>query len=455
MFKYRNPIIWYIAVLFVLWTPSSVAQESLTLSEAVAHALESNPELAIDEPGRQAANEEFKAAKERYLPRLDFEMSYLAGNNPAFVFSTLLTQQKFTEENFDIERLNSPSAEDNWQTRFTLQQTIWDFGRTGAYREMANLGVQSADRSHEEHVRQVLLAVIDAYYATTLARESLETASMAVRSAEAIESQAEARVKEGVTVEADLLRSRVYLSAARQQEIQARGNLENAKARLNRLMGRPLTDPVGETASLIPFEISLPPEEKLLAEQKQERPDYQNLLTELKQSELAVKAKKKEYLPVLSGYGAWEIDNPLPELSGGDNWAAGVILNWNLFAGGSDKARLDSSRFRMEQKRRQIQAMESAMELEIRSALVRYRSAEQQVAAAQAAEAQSEEGLRILKNRYDAGLATMTDLLSSETARSSARTQLAEAIYRQRLSYAQVEYVAGILSPESPAVNLQ
>ena len=99
--------------------------------------------------------------------------------------------------------------------------------------------------------------------------------------------------------------------------------------------------------------------------------------------------------------------------------------------------------------------MDSAMALEVRRALIQYRAAEQQVEAARAAEALGEEGLRILRNRYDAGLATMTDLLSAETARSSARTNLAQAIFRQRLSYAQVEYAAGILSPSSPAMNLQ
>ncbi|MBN2321476.1 MAG: TolC family protein [Acidobacteria bacterium] len=455
MAKYKNPIIWYIAALCILFNQPSVAQDRLALSEAVARALESNPELAIDEPGRQAAQAEFKAAGGGYLPRLDFEQSYLAGNNPAFVFSTLLTQEKFTEANFDVATLNAPDAEDNWQTRFTLQQTIWDFGRTRTHREIARMGVQKADQSHEDHIRQVVLAVIEAYYATTLAGESLETARITLRSAEAIEAQAEARVREGVAVEADLLRSRVYLSSAKQREIEATGNLENARARLNRLMGRPLSQPVGETSALLPIEISLPSEESLLSEQKQRRPDYRNLLTELEEAELGVRARKKEFLPVVAGYGTWEADNPSLDTSGGNNWAAGISLNWNLFSGGSDKARLDASRFRLEQKRRQIRAMESAMALEIRNALVRYRSAKQQVAAAQAAEAQSEEGLRILRNRYEAGLATMTDLLSAETARSSARTTLTEALYRQRLSYAQLEYVAGILSPTSPAVNLQ
>jgi outer membrane protein len=456
MFKSSNSVNWFIAALCILSISlPSAAQGKLTLAEAAIRALESNPDLAIDEPGRQAAQAEFKAARAGYLPRLDFEQSYLAGNNPVFVFGTLLTQEKFTAANFDLSTLNSPSPEDNWQTRATLQQTIWDFGRTRTRREMADLGVKKADQSHEEHIQQVLVAVIDAYYTTTLSGEALETARLALRSAESIESQARTRVEEGLAVEADLLRSRVYLSVAKQQEIQASGRLENAYAQLNRLMGRPLGESIGETTALVPVRFELPSEETLLSQYKQFRPDYRSLLTEQKAAELAVSARKKEFLPVLAGFGTMEMDNPSLDAFGGNNWSAGITLSWNLFSGGSDAAQLQAARFRLEQKRRQVKAMESAMELEIRSALIQYRSAEQQVAVAQAAEAQSEEGLRILKNRYEAGLATMTDLLSAETARSGARTNLYEAIYRQRLSYAQVEYVAGTLNLSSPAVNLQ
>jgi outer membrane protein len=447
--------IWYVALPCLLLSFPLAAQEKLTLAEAVTRALESNPDLAIDEPGREAAHAEFKAAGAGYLPRIDLEQSYLAGNNPVFVFSTLLTQEKFTAANFDLPTLNSPSPEDNWQSRATLQQTIWDFGRTRTRREIAGLGVKKADQAHEQHIQQVLLAVMDAYYATTLSRESLETARLALKSAQSIEARAKERVDEGLTVEADLLRSRVYLSTAKQQEIQASGRLENAYALLNRLMGRPMSEPVGETVPLVPADIEMPSEETLLAEQKERRPDYRNLLTELREAELAVQSRKKEFLPVLAGYGTMEMDNPSLDDFGGNNWSAGITLSWNLFSGGSRAAQLDAARLRLEQKRRQVKAMESAMALEVRNALVQCRVAAEHVSAAQAAVAQSEEGLRILKNRYEAGLATMTDLLSSETARSSARTGLSEAIYRQRLSYAQLEYVAGILSPSSPAVKLK
>jgi outer membrane protein len=445
----------FIILMWLFLSYPLAAQQRLSLSDAVTRALENNPDLAIDAPGQQAARSEFKAARAGYLPRLDFEQSYLAGNNPVFVFGALLTQQRFTTENFALPSLNAPSPVNNLQTRATVQQNIWDFGRTRNVREQALLGVNLTDQSHEEHKRQVLLSVFDGYYSTSLANDALETAQATLRSAQAIESQAKARVESGLAVEADLLRSRVYLAAAKQQEIQAQGQLDTARAQLNRIMGYPLGQAIGATAPLTVKSLPIPAEEILISEQKKQRPDYQNLLTELRMTEVAVSSRSKERLPVLAGYATWEADNPSLNDYGGNNWSTGITLRWNLFAGGSDAAQLEAARQRREQKRRQISAMESAMQLEIRQALIQCRTSEQQVLVAQAAEAQSEEGLRILRNRYDTGLATMTDLLSAETARSAAHTNLAGAIYHQRLSYAQLEYAAGILHPKSPAMNLQ
>jgi outer membrane protein len=450
----RYRIVWS-AVLIWIGLSLPLPAQSLSLSEAVARALEHNPDLAADAPGQEAARSEYRATRAGYLPRLDFEQSYLAGDNPVFVFGTLLTQRRFTADNFGLPTLNNPDPIDNLQTRATVQQNIWDFGRTRAQRERAKLGIHMADEQHSEHQREVMLAVVESYYATSLANDALETARKALQSAAAIEAQAKARVDSGLAVEADLLRSRVYLASAKQQEIQALGQIDTAQAQLNRLMGNPLGEPVGTTTQLVVKSVSVPSEESLTAEQKQRRPDYQNLLAELHQAELVVSSRSKERLPVIAGYTTWEMDNPSLHDYGGANWAAGVTLHWNLFAGGSDAAQLDAARQRLLQKKRQLAAMESAMALEVRKALIQYRAAEQQVLAAQAAEAQSEEGLRILRNRYDAGLATMTDLLSAETARSSARTNLAQALYRQRVSLAQVEFAAGTLSPTSPSMNLQ
>jgi outer membrane protein len=279
------------------------------------------------------------------------------------------------------------------------------------------------------------------------------TARPALASAEAMVKQAQSRVDSGLAVEADLLRSRVYLASAQQSQIQAHGQEELARAQLNRLMGMPLDNPFGETAPLTRAVYPLPSEDALAAELRKRRPDYQFLQDEVRQAELEERGKKNQFYPTLGAFATWEADNPSLKEAGGSNWMAGLSLRWNIYAGGSDSALLQASRQRLEQKRRQLQAMESAMALEVHQAIIRARSAEQQVQAMQAAEAESQESLRILQNRYEAGLATMTDLLSAEALRSAARTALAETIYRHRLSHAQMEYAAGMLSASSPAIT--
>jgi outer membrane protein TolC len=47
----------------------------------------------------------------------------------------------------------------------------------------------------------------------------------------------------------------------------------------------------------------------------------------------------------------------------------------------------------------------------------------------------------------------MTDLLAAQTAYAASRTALAESVYRYRISYARLEFAAGILSPTSPAMT--
>ena len=437
------------------WPACVFAQPSqpLSLRDAVTRALARNPELAQEQPGLEAARLEARAARAGYYPRLDFEQGYTGGNNPVYVFGTLLNQRAFTEANFNLSSLNNPAAIDNLQTRVTLQQNIWDFGRTRSESEAMKLGVEAADRSFEDHRRQVILGVLDAYYSVSIARDAAESARVALESAEAIEKQASARVESGLSTEADLLRSRSYLAGARQHLIEASGRADLARANLNRLMGDPLDAEPGETAPLKPAALALQPEDTLLAGFRERRPDYQRLLAELRRAETEVGARKTAFLPSLGAYGTWEADNPSFTNAGGTNWIAALTLKWNIYAGGADEARLQASRQRLEQKRRQIAAMESAMALEIRRAMIQCRSMEQQVEVTLAAEAQNEESLRILKNRYEAGLATMTDLLAAETERSSAHTALAEAVYRHRLSYAQLEYAAGVLSESSQAVN--
>ena len=65
----------------------------------------------------------------------------------------------------------------------------------------------------------------------------------------------------------------------------------------------------------------------------------------------------------------------------------------------------------------------------------------------------AEESLRITRNRYDAGLTTITELLRNETAYLETKTRHLEAVYQQRVAATALELASGTLSGDSDALK--
>jgi outer membrane protein TolC len=66
---------------------------------------------------------------------------------------------------------------------------------------------------------------------------------------------------------------------------------------------------------------------------------------------------------------------------------------------------------------------------------------------------QAEESLRIVQNRYDAGLTAISELLGAEDAARGAMQDYWEAIYRYLTGYAGLELATGVLGLQSPLVT--
>ena len=94
------------------------------------------------------------------------------------------------------------------------------------------------------------------------------------------------------------------------------------------------------------------------------------------------------------------------------------------------------------------------MRLEVSQAHIRRRTAELTLQTALAATDQSAESLRILKNRYGAGLANITDLLRAEDAERQSQSNYWHAVYGNTMAYAELLYATGTLTPDA-AEDLQ
>jgi outer membrane protein TolC len=102
----------------------------------------------------------------------------------------------------------------------------------------------------------------------------------------------------------------------------------------------------------------------------------------------------------------------------------------------------------------QLSASQQHVRLEVSQAHIRRRTAELSLETAQAALDQSAESLRILKNRYGAGLANITDLLRAEDAERQSQSSYWHAVYGNAMAYAELLYATGTLTPAA-AEDLQ
>jgi outer membrane protein TolC len=80
-------------------------------------------------------------------------------------------------------------------------------------------------------------------------------------------------------------------------------------------------------------------------------------------------------------------------------------------------------------------------------------SSRERITVAAAAVAQAEESLRITRNRYEAGLTTVTELLRTEAALVEAQTRRAAAIHDRRLAAVAVDYARGTLNAQSDSLK--
>ena len=121
----------FVALFACAWTAAAQAQQQpLTLRGAVDQALEKNPALQASKDQADASHARVGEARAGWFPRLDVSQGFTRGNNPIYVFGSLLTQRQFTAANFNLSRLNAPTPLDNFQTRIDGQMSIFDSGRT-------------------------------------------------------------------------------------------------------------------------------------------------------------------------------------------------------------------------------------------------------------------------------------------------------------------------------------
>ncbi|MCS6951406.1 MAG: TolC family protein [Bryobacterales bacterium] len=432
------------AVVVPAWS-----QARLSLEEAVRLALEKHPSVEAAAAAQRAAAARLEQARSGYLPKLNYIESWQRSNNPVFVFGSLLTQHRFTEQNFAIGFLNRPDFLNNFQSQLAADQLLWDGGLTRAATRAAELGRTVTAEERRRTEMQLIAQVVRAYFGVAVSQEALGVAQEAVRAAEADLKRAEALRAAGMATDADVLAIRVHLAAMREQEIRRSYELDVARAALNEALGLPLDTAHELSTPLRPVTLSEAPLAEHEARATENRPELRQTRLAAQLAATQIEQARAALRPQVSFRLAFEADRQRFVTRGGANWFAGAFLRWNVFNGFADQARIREASEGLARARAQERQTEAAVRLEVRKAYTDLKAAQERLEVAAASVAMAEENLRIIRNRYEAGLTTVTELLRSQTALLEARLRRLAAIHDQRIAAAALELAAGRLAPGS------
>jgi len=435
------------------WPLTGWAQDPMSLKDAVHLALNRNKSVEASDAFRKVAESRIAEARSSNLPKVNYSESWARSDNPVFVFSSLLTQHQFGEQNFQIGLLNRPGFLNNFQSQVTADQTLYDGGQTRHAVRSAELTKNIAIEDGRRTRMEVIAGAIRSYYDALLGAEEFNATSQAMRSAQADLERAESVRSAGMSTDVDVLSIRVHLAGVREQQTRREADLDVARAALNDALGLPLDNTHILTTGLAP----LPLPSGVLADYEHnavsERPEARQLKLAINLAENQAATAHSNLLPQAGVHAVFEADRQNFYDKGGANWLVSIGLRWNLFNGFSDKARIEESNFAIRRSEAEQAHANSAIQLQVRRAYADLRAAAQRIEVTDAAVAEAEESLRITQNRYETGLSNVTDLLRTETAVLEARTHRLAAIHDQRIAAAMLELAAGTLTESSEVLN--
>lgn len=429
------------ALVFAAATPSSLtAQTRLTVDAAVARATSANPAVRVSATAEREAQARLSQARAGRLPTADFTETLQRGNQPVFVFSSLLAQRQFAASNFAIDALNHPAALTNYRSAVTVDAPLYDPATRAVVRGAA-LGLDVAGVQRDAVERDLAASVVAAYGAVVNAVATGRVVASSLASAKADLALAEQRRDHGVATEADVLQMRLHVAATRERQIRAAADEAVARARLNQWLGADLDEvfivdePVDAVAS------TSSPLAQLETSAVSARAEVRLATLNQALADSTLQAARAAFLPKVSAMAAWEGNGGQWNVRA-SGWTVGAVARVNLFRGFADSARLAEARALQERRRIEREHIETAVRVDVREAQARLDAARAMADVAEAAVAQAVESHRIVRDRYEGGLVDITALLraaegvqAAETRRVAARveTLVAAAAWRRAI----------------------
>ena len=415
--------------------PALSASNGLALDDCLKLAAAKHPALAAAQAGVSAANESVGEAQAPYYPSLDLNAGYHRWQRRAFLPAGLTIPGR------TIPDIIGPL--DDWNGALASRVTLFDFGERRAGLDAAQARRAGAQADAVATQADVRLTVQSAFYALAAAQDLQAVAEKNLARTEAHLRLANARRNAGAVPQADVLRMDAEVAAARLQLINAASRVRVATGRLNSAMGRAAETPLAITATAA----AAPPPMKsdldaAVTHALVQRPEITSGEKRTDAARAAVSAAQSSRAPKIRADASFGLRDTafLPDTR---EWQAGVSVDFPIFDAGSRARRVARSKAELAREEAVFENRHLQIREEVWSAAAELERAWSAISANETGVRASEESLRVVRERYEAGAALITDLLDTQTALARAENSLAESRWSYLAARASFDHATG------------
>jgi outer membrane protein TolC len=431
-----------------------VHAEDLDLRQCVALALSQNPELLASNARIEQANAAITQAKNSYLPKITTTITASRSNDPLSVFGMKLMQQNATFNDLGLgeytgvanvapNALNHPNDYTNINTRLEAQMPLYTGGLIDSYIRQAQSYLQAAQSGDTAARQQLIFMVYQAFDGVSTAGAFADVAAQGVKAAESFVKTAENLTAQGVLVKSELLTARVHLSNVKLQQEQAKNQQEIALEQLKMLMGLSLDTPLelikGSGVTLFDGDLVTAKARAL-----ENNAQLRALRMQADSTGAALDGAKAAYLPTVGLMARQDWNDNNVALNNSSYTIAGV-MSWTLTDFGVTKATVERARATQSEMNAKVKKAEQEVVFKVSESYKKAAEAQNRVSSLQLNVEQAEEAARLVRQRHEGGVATITEVLVAETQLLKAKADLIAARQEVNVQRAMLRVLIGEL----------
>ncbi len=388
------------AGLLLLTAPAAAQQTIASLADAVAFAVQHNPQVAAGQAAVRAAEAQARAVRAGQAPSINLT----AGSSVGTSAGTVNTSGQVTA---------------------SVTYLVYDGGLRQALIRQAEAQAEAARQALGATTGDVALQAVLAYMAVVGAQQLIVLREQAVTQARTQLAAAEASFRAGRVPRADVVRAESTLASAEFDLVDARGQAEIRQAALRTVLGLE----AGPTLDVVP-PAEPPPQDVSEADAVQralQRPEVRRADADVRAAEATLAATMIQGGITATLDGRYVLIGTGGTTSTPGTWSVGVGVSIPLYDGGRQaalveqaRANLDAARARLESVRFQVRQEALLARLQVRSAVAKLEAARRAALAAR-------EALSVAQGRYGAGVGTILEVVTARTDLAAAEVALVQA----------------------------